>query len=513
MYKTQNHKIHTASLQVQFEGMEGAFGMQDELGLLFYEKIRPLLEKTFDRFSEPSKTAILDKLILDCGKLSSENWEEELLRSISQQLDEALQTARSQPRLEKSMDQQAMEVMEFFIQKGYFPWSSPFSSPLELEESLSLSAAHVGRLSVLLRKSSIYRIRFHRSFSISFQLGLLEQLAKNLHAETKEFLDFVGKKAAMHPQFFHGVLLGFLQVSTVSNSNWDRVFLQIIESLVPIQIPILAEFIAVHWVKDRERINEKFKLISEATPTATLEKIRVLFKQIGISGPDLADDLAKSLTNFGAQAKDEVAQSNSQGDITQENPAERVADKHAEIANEAHVPEEVVLDEVDADIYVSNAGLVLLHPFVPALLETLGLQKDGHFPSLEAQMATAKVLQFVVWGENMLSENHFPLIKILLGMPVHQVLDLEIELPETWKQECESMLSEVIQHWAVLKNTSVTGLRETFLQREGKISPAANGWKLQVERKTVDILIGKLPWGIGIIKLPWMNELMYVDWN
>jgi hypothetical protein len=75
------------------------------------------------------------------------------------------------------------------------------------------------------------------------------------------------------------------------------------------------------------------------------------------------------------------------------------------------------------------------------------------------------------------------------------------------------MLSEVIRHWSVLKNTSVAGLRETFLQREGRISPAANGWKLQIERKTVDVLLGKLPWGIGIIKLPWMNELMYVDWN
>lgn len=513
MYRTQNHKVHTASLEVQFEGMEGALGRQDELGLLFSEKIQPLLEKAFDRFSEPGKTVILDKLILDCGRLSDDNWEDEMLRSIAQQLDQALHSARSQRRLEKSMDQQAMEVMEFFIQKGYFPWSSPFFSPSELEESLSLSAAFVGRFSVLLRKSSIYLIRFLRSFSLGFQLGMLDQLAKNLPVETKEFLDFVGKKAAMHPQFFHGVFLGFLQVSTLSNSNWDRVFLQIIESMSPTQIPILAEFFAVHWLKNRERISEIFKLVSEATPTATLEKFRALIEQIGISRPDLADDLAKSLTKFGAQAKDEVPQSNSQGHNTTENPAERVADKHAEIPREAPVPEDVVLDEVDADIFISNAGLVLLHPFIPALLETLGLQKEGHFPSLEAQMAAAKVLQFVVWGENTLSENHFPLIKILLGIPIHQVLDLEIELPEIWKQECESMLSEVIQHWSVLKNTSSAGLRETFLQREGKISPAANGWKLQVERKTVDILIGKLPWGIGIIKLPWMNELMYVDWN
>ncbi|WP_373396428.1 contractile injection system tape measure protein [Algoriphagus halophilus] len=64
-----------------------------------------------------------------------------------------------------------------------------------------------------------------------------------------------------------------------------------------------------------------------------------------------------------------------------------------------------------------------------------------------------------------------------------------------------------------MKNTSVDGLRETFLQRDGKISRVENGWKLKVERKTVDIQMNKLPWGIGMIKLPWMNEMMFVDWD
>lgn len=98
-------------------------------------------------------------------------------------------------------------------------------------------------------------------------------------------------------------------------------------------------------------------------------------------------------------------------------------------------------------------------------------------------------------------------------MGIFQVLGEEKELNPEAKIECEELLQAAIGHWSVLKNTSVDGLRETFLQRNGKISRVEKGWKLQVERKTVDVLLAKLPWGLGIIKLPWMNDMMFVEWE
>jgi hypothetical protein len=63
-----------------------------------------------------------------------------------------------------------------------------------------------------------------------------------------------------------------------------------------------------------------------------------------------------------------------------------------------------------------------------------------------------------------------------------------------------------------LKNTGREALRETFLQRLGKLSPTDHGWLLQVEQKAVDFLLNRLPWGIGVIKLPWMDEKIFVEW-
>ena len=53
-----------------------------------------------------------------------------------------------------------------------------------------------------------------------------------------------------------------------------------------------------------------------------------------------------------------------------------------------------------------------------------------------------------------------------------------------------------------------------FLTRAGQLSVDAEGdWLLRVEPRTVDILLDQLPWGISMIKLPWMSRLMRVEWR
>ena len=37
-------------------------------------------------------------------------------------------------------------------------------------------------------------------------------------------------------------------------------------------------------------------------------------------------------------------------------------------------------------------------------------------------------------------------------------------------------------------------------------------WRLEVARMGHDVLLDKIPWGIGFIKLPWMEEPLFVEW-
>jgi hypothetical protein len=121
-------------------------------------------------------------------------------------------------------------------------------------------------------------------------------------------------------------------------------------------------------------------------------------------------------------------------------------------------------------------------------------------------------LQFLVTGKDETEEFDLVLNKILCGIDIDKVVPTLILPDEETKTECDLLLMEVIKHWEVLKNTSIAGLREAFLQRAGKLSRVDDGWLLQVEQKAIDVLINHLPWGIGIIKLPWMNEMLYVEW-
>jgi len=168
-------------------------------------------------------------------------------------------------------------------------------------------------------------------------------------------------------------------------------------------------------------------------------------------------------------------------------------------------------------IYIDNAGLVLLHPFLPALLKEVRLLDNGRWAAAHAPYSVLYILEFLVTGREGALDNmpefNLSLNKILCGMDPSAVIPPPEKLSEEAAVECEKLLGEVITHWSILKNTGIGSLRESFLQRSGRLTRTTNGWLLQVEQKGVDILLNSLPWGIGIVKLEWMQEVLYVEWT
>ncbi|WP_262965037.1 contractile injection system tape measure protein [Methylobacter psychrophilus] len=161
-------------------------------------------------------------------------------------------------------------------------------------------------------------------------------------------------------------------------------------------------------------------------------------------------------------------------------------------------------------IYIENAGLILLHPFLPQFLKALGLVTEDLL--LQPERAIC-LLHFMVTGQTVAPEYELILSKILCNMPLETPIESDMALTDAEKAEAEALLEAVIQHWDALRNTSIDGLRGTFLLRLGKLSLRDDGdWLLQVESKTVDILLNHLPWGISMIQLPWMQRMLWVEW-
>ena len=165
-------------------------------------------------------------------------------------------------------------------------------------------------------------------------------------------------------------------------------------------------------------------------------------------------------------------------------------------------------------ITVLHAGVVLLHPFLPQLFRNCGLWQAGDKQLSPWRLPrAAALLHFLATGVDAIAEHECGAIKLLLGLTVDAPLPVaEGLLTDADRQEADALLAAVIGHWTALKQTSVSGLRLSFLQRPGLLRAEADGWRLHIEREAFDVLLDFLPWGIGVIKLPWMTDAIHTAW-
>ena len=162
-------------------------------------------------------------------------------------------------------------------------------------------------------------------------------------------------------------------------------------------------------------------------------------------------------------------------------------------------------NEPDRLIYIANAGLVLLHPYLPMLFDRLGLLgADGqaHIAPGAAASRACHLLQYLVDGRLDAPEPQLVLNKILCGLPTAVPVVRSIKADAADFVACDALLGAVIANWSVISNTSIDGLQETFLQREGRLRHGDNRWSLMVQRKTLDALTEQLPWDLSIIYHP-----------
>jgi hypothetical protein len=194
---------------------------------------------------------------------------------------------------------------------------------------------------------------------------------------------------------------------------------------------------------------------------------------------------------------------------------EKLEDASKPVAtNQPNIAKKISTTETEDQegIYIHNAGLVILHPFLPELFKTLDLFGENGWKDEISSHTAILVVEYLVTGSDECPEFNLPLNKIICGMEPGEVLKTVEPLTMEIKAECDKVLQAVIQHWTALKNTGIDALRETYLQRFGKLTKVDHGWSLQVEPKVMDVLLGRLPWGIGTIRLPWMKGMLFTEW-
>jgi hypothetical protein len=168
-------------------------------------------------------------------------------------------------------------------------------------------------------------------------------------------------------------------------------------------------------------------------------------------------------------------------------------------------------------LFVANAGLVLLSPFFPHLFERLGLLtgSDQNAPRVDDADSISRavhLLEYLVTGRLDTPAPQLTLNKLLAGVSLSAEIAPRIDPPTTDLEICDGLLAAAIANWPSIRSTTPAGLRETFLQREGRLRSLDDQWELHVQRKTVDVLVDQIPWSLATVFHRWMPGPVRVVW-
>ena len=472
------HLIQRQYLEVEVNGTESdGMALQHRLPEFCQNHLLPAIERALDRCAPKDGHLFIDRLDIDVGSLSLDRLEDELGKLVAEAVEKALEDHlpvtgsskgdREGPLRLKSEQTHVEEAFIYFLKTGSLPWSFQLPEGKNLEqviletwqrdyrEEVQRSVPIEKIVSIL--KSTVSRTRLTLQFSPVFLTSLLARISPRDSKVMPEILKILRSEGALKE------IRGFVF------ELWDRSFASIVVG---------------------ESISAK-SLIKSVWQETKGQKERP---------KDLAQILEKNWPGVTQSATSEVSEETSPMPDT----ASTVPSSKGIISREEEDTPSLALDAA-YDFYVENAGLVLLHPFIPRIFEGLEMAKDSEILKPERALS---LLHHLATGQTRAPEYELILPKILCNIPLGQPVRTDVKLTKSEKEEAEALLTAVIRHWEALRNSTPDGLRGNFLLRSGKISVRDNGdWLLQIEPKTYDVLLDDLPWGIAMIKLPWMERM------
>ncbi|QCK14536.1 contractile injection system tape measure protein [Mangrovivirga cuniculi] len=193
---------------------------------------------------------------------------------------------------------------------------------------------------------------------------------------------------------------------------------------------------------------------------------------------------------------------------------EKTGKKDDELKDRAEVPLHEEEGLQTDPIFIKNAGLVLLSPYLTRFFDLTGLLKNKkEFKGDFTREKACHLMHFLATGLDDGKEYMMTLNKLIAGIPFSYPLKEKIILTDEEKETSEGLLNGVINNWTALKKSSPDNLRGSFLLRDGKLIENDKFWDLRVEEKGFDVLIDKIPWSFKVIRFPWMNKPIHVTWR
>lgn len=472
------HIINQINIDVTTASEERAFSLKSGLDGMIYDQFLPRAEMLFDEITPMGEIVRYDSIDLEI-QLQSENsmaqLSELLLEKLHEKMNNNIQTDSSLPEsITKFNDYQSTTIED--------EWDASLnkkSAQPVLSEAISD-----------LENTILYFL----------ETGQLPWYAKPAHFSPE--MEDSAISALIANKVF---LLKLAELFSTSSNALERFVLQV----NPV---IIAEAIG-HFTGVPKTIHEKLEtVLRKQTPAKQRAAYKLIIQKITQKKPISPGKINQEfgeLLNYDNSPDQEfkmLIQEFLQATVLAKNPE---FSEKMNVQNRKEASENEALPKV---LYVQNAGLILTHPFLPSLLAETGcLDEQNQFKPEEKQKAV-QLFHYLATGLEADFEFNQTFKKYICQMQPETPLIRESLLTENDRNECDDLLKSVIRYWPELKNTSPDGLRQLFFDRAGKLDFNRMPHKLYVERKAQDVLLDKLQWNISVVKLPWMNDLLFVEW-
>ncbi|WP_080778380.1 contractile injection system tape measure protein [Chryseobacterium phocaeense] len=466
--------------------------VQNQLGTLLEKEFYPKLDYLFQQYDQETTVWNIDLLEINIENIEKKNWKEEIVRLSLLQIEEYLKLYKplnieshfqltddfpfnreSAGNSLISVEQQAAILVFCFLKTGILEQNTISKDLKTIFEHIHINEDFVNRLILLFRQNnqSIMRWIFSVPKNVKEKINeivfddfkiseiLLEEVIRTKKVVDKNILNIAEKIKTVHQQ---SLWLEFLQ--------WMNCM--------------------VSETKDQELYIRQFLMQSGEYWNISETEIKALLSY-----------LIENKNNF----KPETVHFH-------QSVIEKIENKDQSV-NQKEPEKEPVRNDLNTNNFIENAGLVILHPFLKTLFEKSGLYENDSWKTELSVQKAVLLTQYLVTGKDEIQENELLLNKILCGYDTGKVINTQLEITDEEKELCKDLLEAVLEHWTVMGKSSVAALQETFLQRNARLEEIReNSFELWVEEKGFDILLDQLPWGIGMIKTPWMEEFLVCNW-
>ncbi|MEY8760245.1 contractile injection system tape measure protein [Chryseobacterium tongliaoense] len=497
------HLLGQHIIDVQCSSQPLGKEIQNTLSDLLEKTFYPQLEILLDRYSVQNYNWEIDHLSVQLPDISQKEWKKELIEQSLIQVEEYLKN--------NSITTKSNINEKIHVEQGFIPQAAYL-------ENIFTEYLKTGILKENLFSDRIDEIIAAIEVSEVFIKELLTVLYENKKALIRYYFnvpDFFKEKIKYEPVNNY-IYDDSIKIFNFLNSNTEFYSTEELESYI--------EAAGLYSENKKENYSS-----SEKDHHPDFEKNKLNHQELnGENTPDTGKTIEKNTKSteitedqdsFINVKETHLQEKQENTDLTEDSKQRKIKEKSSRSTKSFQQSEKKLEKNhytvlPSSSLYIENAGLVILHPFLQTLFKKLNLCTENDWKQKNSQHKAIMITQYLVTGQEIFFENELVLNKLLCGFPIDDVANTRLKISKKEKETCNDLLSAVTEHWSTLKGSSVQALRETFLQRSGKLSlNTQSSSELWVEEKGVDVLLAGLPWGIGMIQTPWMEAFLNIYWR